>query len=36
MRDQKVLTLDESAVIADARSWVDRVRAAVKASQTTP
>jgi 5-methylthioadenosine/S-adenosylhomocysteine deaminase len=36
MRDQKVLTLDESAVIAEARSWADRVRASVKASQTTP
>ena len=30
MRDRKVLTLDESAVLKDARSWADKVRAAVK------
>ena len=30
MRDRKVLTLDARAVIADARSWAEKVRAAVK------
>src|SRR5688572_6701052 len=30
MRDRKVLTLDEKAVIAEGRSWVEKVRAAVK------
>ena len=30
MRDRKVLTLDEKAVIADGRSWIEKVRAAVK------
>jgi 5-methylthioadenosine/S-adenosylhomocysteine deaminase len=30
MRDRKVLTLDEAAIIAEARSWADKVRAAVK------
>ena len=35
MRDRKVLTLDESAVIAEARSWSDKVRAAVKQPQAT-
>ena len=30
MRDRKVLTLDAAQVLADARAWVDRVRAAVK------
>jgi len=30
MRDRKVLTLDEKAVLADGRSWIDKVRAAVK------
>jgi 5-methylthioadenosine/S-adenosylhomocysteine deaminase len=30
MRDRKVLTLDESAVVADARAWAAKVRAAVK------
>jgi 5-methylthioadenosine/S-adenosylhomocysteine deaminase len=30
MRDRKVLTLDESAVLADGRGWIDKVRAAVK------
>jgi 5-methylthioadenosine/S-adenosylhomocysteine deaminase len=31
MRDRKVLTLDEAAVLADARGWTDKVRAAVAA-----
>jgi 5-methylthioadenosine/S-adenosylhomocysteine deaminase len=30
MRDRQVLTLDETAVIRDARAWSDKVRAAVK------
>ena len=30
MRDRKVLTLDESAVIAEARAWAEKVRAAVR------
>jgi 5-methylthioadenosine/S-adenosylhomocysteine deaminase len=30
MRDRQVLTLDGDAVMAEARSWVDKVRAAVK------
>jgi len=30
MRDRKVLTLDEKAVIAEGRSWIEKVRAAVK------
>ncbi len=30
MRDRKMLTLDESAVIAEGRAWIDKVRAAVK------
>jgi len=30
MRDRKVLTLDETAILAEARSWADKVRAAVK------
>jgi 5-methylthioadenosine/S-adenosylhomocysteine deaminase len=30
MRDRKVLTLDEKAVIAEGGSWVEKVRAAVK------
>jgi 5-methylthioadenosine/S-adenosylhomocysteine deaminase len=30
MRDRKVLTLDEKAVIAEGRGWIDKVRAAVK------
>jgi len=29
MRDRKMLTLDENAVLAEARSWSDRVRGAV-------
>jgi 5-methylthioadenosine/S-adenosylhomocysteine deaminase len=31
MRARKMQTMDEMAVIADARAWVDKVRAAVKA-----
>ncbi len=30
MRNRKVLTLDEKAVIAEGRSWIEKVRAAVK------
>jgi 5-methylthioadenosine/S-adenosylhomocysteine deaminase len=30
MRDRKVLTLDEKAVLAEGRSWIEKVRAAVK------
>jgi cytosine/adenosine deaminase-related metal-dependent hydrolase len=30
MRDRKVLTLDEPQVLADARAYADKVRAAVK------
>jgi 5-methylthioadenosine/S-adenosylhomocysteine deaminase len=30
MRDRKMLTLDEAAVLAEARSWSDKVRAAVR------
>ena len=33
MRDRKVLTLNESEVIRDARAWADKVRAAVAKSQ---
>jgi len=29
MRGRNVLTLDEAAVLADARKWADKVRAAV-------
>ena len=29
MRDRKMLTLNETAVLAEARSWSDKVRAAV-------
>ena len=29
MRDRKVLTLDEAAVLAEARAWIQKVRAAV-------
>ncbi|OFW15694.1 MAG: amidohydrolase [Acidobacteria bacterium RIFCSPLOWO2_02_FULL_67_21] len=32
MRDRKVLTLDEAAVLRDARLWVPKVRAAVQSS----
>ena len=30
MRNRKVLTLDEQAVLAEGRSWIEKVRAAVK------
>jgi 5-methylthioadenosine/S-adenosylhomocysteine deaminase len=30
MRDRRVLTLDEAAVLRDGRSWVARLRAAVQ------
>jgi 5-methylthioadenosine/S-adenosylhomocysteine deaminase len=30
MRDRMVLSLDEAAVLREARSWADKVRAAVK------
>jgi 5-methylthioadenosine/S-adenosylhomocysteine deaminase len=30
MRARKLLTMDENAVINEARAWVDKVRAAVK------
>jgi 5-methylthioadenosine/S-adenosylhomocysteine deaminase len=30
MRDRKVLTLDASAVLTEARGWADKVRAAVR------
>jgi 5-methylthioadenosine/S-adenosylhomocysteine deaminase len=33
MRDRKVLTLDEAAVLADARGWIAKVRAAVAQPQ---
>ena len=35
MRDRKVLTLDEGAVIAEARAWAEKVRAAVKPPATS-
>ena len=35
MRNRKVLTLDESAVITEARSWIDNVRASVKPPATS-
>jgi 5-methylthioadenosine/S-adenosylhomocysteine deaminase len=35
MRDRKVLTLDEKAVIAEARSWAEKVRAAVQPPATS-
>ena len=35
MRDRKVLTLDATAVIAEARSWAAKVRAAVKPPATS-
>jgi 5-methylthioadenosine/S-adenosylhomocysteine deaminase len=35
MRDRKVLTLDATAVIAEARSWAEKVRAAVKQPATS-
>jgi 5-methylthioadenosine/S-adenosylhomocysteine deaminase len=31
MRARKMLTIDEASVLSDARAWVDKVRAAVKA-----
>jgi 5-methylthioadenosine/S-adenosylhomocysteine deaminase len=34
MRNQKVQTLDEAGVIADARTWAEKVRAAVKPADT--
>jgi 5-methylthioadenosine/S-adenosylhomocysteine deaminase len=30
MRDRKMLTLDEAAVLRDGRAWIDKVRASVK------
>jgi hypothetical protein len=30
MRDRKVLSLNEAAVLAEARGWVPKVRAAVQ------
>jgi len=37
MRDRKVLTLDEAAVLAEARKWADKVAAAVRpAAGRTP
>jgi len=30
MKDRQVLTLDRSAVLAEARGWAEKVRAAVK------
>ena len=30
MRDRKMLTLDEPAILAEARGWIDKVRAAAK------
>ena len=35
MRNRKVLTLDEPAVITEARSWIDKVRASVKPPATS-
>jgi 5-methylthioadenosine/S-adenosylhomocysteine deaminase len=35
MRNRKVLTLDESAVIREARSWIDKVRVAVRPPATS-
>jgi len=35
MRDRKVLTLDERAVIAEARAWSEKVRAAVRPPATS-
>jgi 5-methylthioadenosine/S-adenosylhomocysteine deaminase len=35
MRNRKMLTLDEAAVITEARSWADKVRAAVKPAPTS-
>jgi 5-methylthioadenosine/S-adenosylhomocysteine deaminase len=33
MRNRKVLTMDEAAVLADARSWGEKVKAAVKTTE---
>ena len=30
MRDRKVLTLNGKAILAEGRSWIERVRAAIK------
>jgi cytosine/adenosine deaminase-related metal-dependent hydrolase len=30
MKDRKMLTLDEAAVLSEARAWADKVRAAVQ------
>ena len=35
MRDRKVLTLDDGAVIAEARAWAEKVQAAVKPPATS-
>ena len=35
MRNRHVLTLDEPAILAEARAWADKVRTAVKASAPT-
>jgi cytosine/adenosine deaminase-related metal-dependent hydrolase len=35
MRDRKVLTLDDGAVIAEARAWAEKVRSAVKPPATS-
>src|SRR5262245_28659404 len=35
MRNRKVLTLDEAAIIAEARTWAEKVRAAVKPAATS-
>jgi 5-methylthioadenosine/S-adenosylhomocysteine deaminase len=35
MRDRKVLTLDETAIVAEAREWAIKVRAAVKQPAAT-
>jgi 5-methylthioadenosine/S-adenosylhomocysteine deaminase len=33
MRNRKVLTMDQAAVLADARAWGEKIRAAVKTSE---
>jgi hypothetical protein len=30
MRDRRMLTLDEAAILKDARGWAEKVKAAVK------
>src|SRR5262245_135772 len=35
MRNRKVLTLDEAAIIAEARTWAEKVRAAMKPAATS-